>query len=99
METPAAVAEAPGAGNITEILTPQERQELTQEFSRSLSSAQRGLAVAATRSLTLDQFETMELARSFVAQAERARNSDLTLAVQLARRADLLAQELLSATR
>jgi hypothetical protein len=99
MEASTAALETPGAGKLTEILTPEQRQELSQEFSRSLSSARRGLAVAATRSLTLEQFETMELARSFMAQAERARQTDLSVAAQLARRADLLARALLSATR
>ena len=98
-EASTAVVETPAAGSLTEILTSEQRQELTQDFSRSLSAAQRGLAEAATRSLTLEQFETLELARSFLAQAERAHKSDLALAAQLARRADLLAQSLLNSTR
>ena len=95
----AEAVQKPAAGSLTEILTPEQRQELSRELSQSLSSARRGLEAAARRSLTLEQFETMELARSFIAQAERARQSDLSLAAQLARRADLLARALLSATR
>ena len=99
VEASAEAVQPPAAGSLTEILTPEQRQDLSRELSQSLSSARRGLEAAARRSLTLEQFETMELARSFIAQAERARKSDLSLAAQLARRADLLARALLSATR
>jgi hypothetical protein len=69
-----------------------------QEVARSLSSARRDVAILAKRSLTLEQFETMRLAQSFILQAERARESDLAMSAQLARRAELLARSLIGAT-
>jgi hypothetical protein len=46
------------------------------------------------RNLTADQSETMRMARSFLSQAEKARQSDLGMAAQLAHRAEVLARSL-----
>jgi hypothetical protein len=52
------------------------------------------LAAAASRKLTADQDSLVVRIRTFVMQAEQAREQDLVTAVSLARRADLLAQDL-----
>jgi hypothetical protein len=92
---PAAVpAEPAGAHKLKQILTAEEEQELTQEYIRSVSSARQDLAVVAPRRLTAGQAETMRLVRSFLSQAERSRLTDISVAVQLARRAEVLARSL-----
>lgn len=79
-----------------EVLTPEQRNEFTRALDQSLSSARRILSSLRTRSLPPDQSDTVNLVRSFISQAERARHSDLALAAQLARRAELLAESLMA---
>jgi hypothetical protein len=84
------------AGSLGEILSPEQARELKGQITLSLDSARRSLAAVGSRSLTREQREAMRLARSFISQAERARDRDLSLAAQLARRADLLAQSVVT---
>jgi hypothetical protein len=81
------------------MLSPAERTELTQAVNQSLSSARRNLDVLAGRTLTPDQTEQRKTIEIFISQAERARQSDLTTAANLARRAEVLAQSLAGVSR
>jgi hypothetical protein len=53
------------------------------------------LKQASTRTLTASEQETVARIRSFITQANAMRDEDISTAMQLARRADLLGQELL----
>jgi hypothetical protein len=55
----------------------------------------RALETLGRKSLAGDQNDVVELIRTFQKQAEQAREQDLVTAVSLARRADLLARDLL----
>ena len=85
-------APATSPAQLREMLTPAQRTELTRNLNQSLSAARDALARTMGRTLTEDQQETANLARTLVSQAEAARKTDLPLAAQLARRAELLAR-------
>jgi len=61
----------------------------------SLERVSRNLASIEGKNLTTEQKETLERIRTFKKQAEQVREQDLMTAVILARRADLLAKDLL----
>ena len=71
------------------MLSPEERAELTQSLDRNLSNARQAMSRLSGHSLTTEQSQTVSLVQSLLAQADKARHSDLTVATQLARRADL----------
>ena len=83
------------APKLAQILTPEESRRNTQELEQYTERVKRALATVAGKSLTADQKDTAELVRTFLLQAEQAREKDLVTAVNLARRADLLAKDLL----
>jgi hypothetical protein len=82
------------ASRLGEILTPQEIQNLTRGLNQSLSSARNSIALASKRPLTAREKQTVKLVLAFASQAEQARQTDLSLAAQLARRAEVLANSL-----
>ncbi len=93
----AASTPAPSArsgGSLGEILTPGSRDQLQQSLDRSLANARGALVTASQRKLSSEEAEKVRLARTFMAQAERARQSDIAVAAQMARRAELIAQSL-----
>ena len=98
--TPAPVsppaAPAPSPAQLREILTPQQRAELIKNLDQSLAAARESLSKVAGRPMTRDQAESARLVSSFAAQAESARSTDLIVAAQLARRAELLARDLVN---
>jgi hypothetical protein len=57
------------------------------------------LKQAAARSLNAEQQETTARIRTFLGQAAAARDNDISTALQLVRRADLLGQELLKSMK
>ena len=79
-----------------QMLTPDERADLSRALDQSLSAARQNLSEASTQPLSPQQAETVNLVRAFVSQAERARETDLTTAAQLARRAEVLARSLVA---
>jgi hypothetical protein len=81
------------------MLSPEERAELTQSLDRNLSNARQAMSRLSGHSLTTEQSQTVSLVQSLLAQADKARHSDLTVAAQLARRAELLARDLLNSVR
>jgi hypothetical protein len=97
--TPPAATVGPSAAPLGQMLSATERTELTQAVNQSLSSARRNLDLLASRTLTPDQTEQRKTIEIFISQAERARQSDLTTAANLARRAEVLAQSLAGVSR
>jgi len=93
---PATAAPPP---QLTEIISAEQRQRYESEFSQGVGRANSVLALAASKHLSVSQQEATARIQTFLAQAISARPSDLSTALQLARRADLLGQELLKTLR
>ncbi len=79
---------------LSQILTPEESRRNTQELDKYTESVKSLLARVAGRTLTPEQKDIAERVQTYLAQAEQARDQDLVTAVNLARRADLLAKDL-----
>ena len=90
-EAPPAVP-APKLG---QIFTPEEQRQYSQALADSFARVDSALARLEGKRLTEEQVETADRIRTFRKQAEQAREQDLVTAVSLARRADLLAKDLL----
>lgn len=60
-----------------------------------MGNVKRALTMVQGRNLTPEQKDIARLVETFLKQAEQAREQDLVTAVNLARRADLLAKDLL----
>ncbi|HVO96798.1 MAG TPA: hypothetical protein VMT15_01970 [Bryobacteraceae bacterium] len=80
---------------LAQMFTPEEFRQNTRTLEESLERVARALAIVEGKSLTPDQREIVERIRTFRKQAEQARDEDLLTAVSLAKRADLLAKDLL----
>ena len=92
---PAPVAEKPPEIRLTQIFTPEQQREYNRQIDESLDSVRRLLAVIEKRSLSSEQNQIADTVRAMQKQAEQAREQDLVTAVNLARRADLLAKDLI----
>lgn len=91
VEIPSAPAPKPAT-----IFSADERRRLTQELDDRLDRVRRALARVEGKSLSGDLIALANNARAFLAQAEQARAQDLVTAVNLAKRADLFAADLVS---
>ena len=91
--TPVPPAQLP-APQLGEILSSAQQAELNRAVEQSLAPARALLARLRGRQLTNDQSETLGRIRTFADQAQQARKTDLRSAVQLARRAEVLARDL-----
>jgi hypothetical protein len=78
-----------------EILSDAQRRQYEADYAQSLSRARSALQQASGKSLTPTQRETVERIQTFIQQAEESKGKDLATALQLARRADVLGQDLL----
>jgi hypothetical protein len=93
--TPPPVAvEPPANPRLGQIFTADQLRDYNRAFDDSMARVRTILAVAAGRKLTSQQTGIVARVRTFMQQAEQARQQDLVTAVGLARRADLLAQDL-----
>ena len=92
---PAPPPETPPLPRLGQIFTAVQLREYNQTLDQSLEHVRRALAIAAGKTLNADQSEIVNRIRTFQKQAEQAREQDLVTAVNLARRADLLARDLL----
>jgi hypothetical protein len=92
-ESPVATTPPPRLG---QIFTAKQIREYNRSLDDSLNRVKKTLAVVERRNLNAEQREIAGRIRTFQRQAEDARNQDLVTAVSLARRADLLAQDLLA---
>ncbi len=94
---PPAPVEGPPAQppKLAQILTPEQSRRNIQELEQYLGNVRRALAMVQGKNLTPEQKDIAKLVETFLKQAEQAREQDLVTAVNLARRADLLAKDLL----
>jgi hypothetical protein len=77
-----------------QIFTAEQLREYNRAVDESLDRVRKVLGVVAGRNLNPEQTEIVSRIQTFQKQAEQAREQDLVTAVNLARRADLLAQDL-----
>jgi hypothetical protein len=82
-----------------QILTPQQQTELRRSYQQSAQFARQTLSQLSGRALSQDQADTANRVRSFLSQADEAQSKDPSVAAQLARRAELLARDLLNSFR
>ena len=77
-----------------QIFTAEQTREYNRVYDEALERVRKSVAAMEKKSLTPEQSQTLETIRSFQKQAEQAHEQDLLTAVNLARRADLLAKDL-----
>jgi hypothetical protein len=77
------------------MLSPDQLREYNRVLDDSLDRVKRALAVLTKKNLSPEQADTANRISTFEKQAEQERDQDLVTAVNLAKRADLLAQDLL----
>lgn len=95
VQPPAAVPpEVPPAPRLGQIFTAEQLREYNRQVDESLASVRRLLGRVAGRNLNPELTQIVSQIQTFQKQAEQAREQDLVTAVNLARRADLLAQDL-----
>jgi hypothetical protein len=90
---------APATPQLSEILTEDRRRQYETEFAGYVSRAREILSQASHRRANNQQQQTILRIRTFLQQAEESKVKDIVTALQLARRADLLAQDLLKSLR
>lgn len=86
--------EIPVAPRLGQIFSGEQRAEYARDLNESLEQVNRILRIAAAKRLSADQKAAVQRIVTFQKQAEDARNRDLVTAVNLARRAGVLAQDL-----
>jgi len=96
---PAPAAVTPPVPQLGVLMTPEQHNQYEAEYSRDMASAMDGLIHVLETSLSPSQKESMTRIRSFMRQAEDAHGRDLATAAQLARRAAVLAQDLVQSQR
>lgn len=87
--------ENPALPRITQMFTTEEYRAYTKDLDETLSRVSRALEMLSKKNLTAEEKDKEEQITTFQKQAEKAREQDLVNAVNLARRADLLAKDLL----
>lgn len=85
--------------SLGQILTPQQQADFRRSYQQSAQIARQILSQLSGRALTRDQAETANRIRSFLSQADEAQSKDPSAGSQLARRAEILARDLLATIR
>lgn len=98
IETPPAAPSSPAVSppRLGEVLDEETRKQYEAEFANHLASAQAALQRTDGRRLSPAQAENVQRIQSFIQQAQQARDRDLSTGLQLAKRADLLGQDLVA---
>jgi hypothetical protein len=84
----------PPAPRLGQIFTADQLREYNRALDESLDRVKKVLGTVAGKNLNSEQTQVVQRIQTFQRQAEQAREQDLVTAVNLARRADLLAQDL-----
>ncbi len=82
------------APRLGQIFTAEQSREYNRSLDESLDRVRKILGSVGGRNLNPELTQIVERIQTFQKQAEQAREQDLVTAVNLARRADLLAQDL-----
>jgi hypothetical protein len=95
VQPPAVVPpEVQPAPRLGQIFTAEQLRDYNRALEESLDRVRRVLGSVAGKNLNPELNEMVSRIQTFQKQAEQAREQDLVTAVNLARRADLLAQDL-----
>jgi hypothetical protein len=81
------------------MLPADQVKEYAKKLEGALERAKSAVVIIQSKNLNNEQKDTFSTIKSFVAQAEQAREQDLVSAVSLAERADLLSRDLLDRLR
>jgi hypothetical protein len=92
---PEPVPDQPAPPKLRQIFTADQLREANRSIDESLERVRKALLVVQGKTLNSEQNEIANRIRTFQKQAEQEREQDLVTAVSLAKRADLLAQDLL----
>jgi hypothetical protein len=84
----------PATPRLGQIFTAEQLREYNRSLDESLDRVKKLLGSVAGKNLTPELAQIVGRIQTFQKQAEQAREQDLVTAVNLARRADLLAQDL-----
>lgn len=87
--------DTPAAPKLGQIYTADQLRDYNRNIDESLDRVKRVLSQVAGKNLSTEMNEIVGRIQTFQKQAEQARERDLVTAVNLARRADLLAQDLI----
>lgn len=85
----------PPAPRLAQIFTSEQLREYNRSLEESLDRVRRVLGSVAGKNLNAELTQMVSRIQTFQMQAEQTREQDLVTAVNLARRADLLAQDLI----
>lgn len=85
----------PPPPRLGQIFTAEQLREYNRNLDESLERVKKALVAVVGKNLSPDLAEIVSRIQTFQKQAEQARELDLVTAVNLARRADLLAQDLI----
>lgn len=90
------VADVPVAPTpqLREMFTAEERNKNIQELEMRLDRTKKLLGVISAKRLNPEQTKIVQQVQAFVKQSEQARDQDLSTAINLAKHADLLVQDL-----
>ena len=78
-----------------QVFTAEQVRDYNKSYEDSLAGVRRSVTAIERKILSAEQAQMLESVRAFQKQAEQAHEQDLLTAVNLARRADLLAKDLL----
>ncbi len=92
---PAPPPDSPPPPRLGQIFTAEQLREYRRNLDESLERVRKVLVTVVGKNLNRDLTEMVGRIQTFQRQAGQARETDLVTAVNLARRADLLAQDLL----
>jgi len=92
---PVPPADPQPAPRIGQLLSPDQVREYNRTLDESLDRVRRAIASLQRKNLTAEQMDILNRVQFFERQAEQTREQDLGIAVQLARRADVLAKDLM----
>jgi hypothetical protein len=97
---PVAPAPAPTpAPSLGAILSAEDRKRLDSEYASDLGEANRALRTLSGKALNAEQKDSFSRAQAFIRQANQYHDRDLATAAELARRARVLTQDLVSSLR
>lgn len=100
VETPAESPAGPTpAAQLGDFLSDEQRARLLADANDNMDRARKVLAQIEGKPLSNEQQDSIERVKTFIQQAEQARDRDPRTAVQLAQRADVLARDLAKVIR
>jgi hypothetical protein len=88
------VQPAPPPPQLGVILPDVERRQYEADYAQSIARARSALQQASGKPLSRTQRETVDRIKTFIQQAEESKGRDLATALELARRAGVLGQDL-----